>query len=460
MEANPVITLDEHEVVGFGTYGKVFIGTSNNQRFAVKRRYVVDNAPPGCIHVGEIDGLCRFRHPYILRAKTVQRQNPINDNFRSDKNDTAGSSASCTYRADLIYVLTEVATTDIWRMVTKPLPLERAIKYIQQILLAITYIHDIGFIHRDIKPHNILYFKDEDLVKICDFDMLLPNIEGYHSFKAMTPEYTPPEILMQGMEVTYTPKVDIWGAGMILKFLLSGSGLITRGDRRGDDIDRYILAIHRRFFPNGSCIPAEASAYDVSRDNIIMTTGIQAVDDLLSHMLDCSPDTRWDARMCLSHPLFNASIPRSIPVDDHVVERHFITDTMAKVFDAEFNSLTEPRRFGFFLGLDILMRVCRTKTRMDHKKLAICCFNIGMKYYDKEIAYTIPIDINDSKRIEYDVIVEKLQCQIYRDNVWNHIQGHPDKIYRYMLCLANHFPVRFSELCTIIKTHLAKTSRS
>ena len=456
MESSPIITLNNHRVVGCGSYGKVFVGEYQDSMYAVKRRYVVDGAPPGCIHIGEIDALCRFRHPYILRARIVQRQNPIRDNFRSDNLDTWGQSQSLTYHADLVYVLTDAANTDMWNKVTKPLSLDMAVKYTWQMLSAICYMHDMGFIHRDIKPQNILYYEREDCIKICDFDMCMPDIRGFTSFKAMTPEYTPPEILSQNENIVYTPKVDIWGVGIVLRFLLSGKSLLHRGDRRSDDMDKYLLAMQRKFFPNGSHIPQDVSNTDVSNEKVDLLTGIEKIDDLLLHMLDCNPDTRWDARTCLSHTLFSSPIPRPIHTEDHIIDKHFITDDMAKVFDAEFNSISEKRFYGFFLGLDILMRVCRIRSRMDPKKLAICCFNIGMKYYDKEIATCIPIDPNDAKRIEYDIIVEKLRGSIYRDTIYNHIQKYPNKIYRYMISLSKEFPVRFSELCIVINTHIDK----
>lgn len=453
--------LDDHSVVGNGSFGKVFTGTYKNKRYAVKRRYILDTVSHGCIHVGEVDALCRFRHPHILRAHTVQRQNPIRDNFRTDKNNSWGQCGGPPYRADLVYVITEAADSDLWKMVTSSLPLERAVRYTYQLLLAIHHIHEHHFIHRDIKPHNILYFKEGDMIKVCDFDMMMPDIEGMDSFKAMTPEYTPPEILIQDMDVTYTNKIDIWGVGLILKFLLTGKPLLSRGDRRGDEMDKYLLALYRKFFPNGTYIPAASTSTDVSREKVDVYTNIEMVDDLLSHMLDCNPETRWDVKMCMSHPLFLSiySLPKPITPIDHIIDKHYITDDMAKVFDAEFNSISGNKFFGFFLGLDILMRVCKNRSiRVDNRKLAICCYNIGMRYFDKELASTIPIDPNDAKRIEYDIIVEKLQCNIYRDTVYNRIQDYPNRIYRYLLTLSHRFPVKFSNFVSAIRSHLEKKS--
>jgi serine/threonine protein kinase len=460
MEANTAILLSDYEEIGSGSFGKVYIGTSKNERYAVKRRYVCDNSPPGCVHVGEIDSLHRFRHPNILRAKVIQRRNPIDDNFRVDKLNTYGDDRGHTYRADLAYVLTEAADSDLWGRVKEPQSIEAIRRWMWQILSGIEYIHAKGFIHRDIKPHNILYFKKDDSIKICDFDMCMPDIPNMLSFKAMTPEYTPPEILTQGSEVLYTKKVDIWGAGLIMKFLTVGDSIVKRGDRKDRDMDNYIIALQKKFFPNGDHIELDMSFVNLSKDNIEILTHDSDMDDLIYHMLDCNPDTRWTATQCLNHRFFgrHSSMPDIPTQEDFIMETHYISNDMVKVFDSEINSMDERTWFGFFLGLDIMARVCRTKYSGDAKKLAICCFNIGMKYFDKETAKTIPIGAEDAKTIEYRIIVEKLRGEVYRDTIYNHIQEHPLRLYGYLVS-AKIFPRKFSELRDGIIQHFATTTK-
>ena len=43
--------------------------------------------------------------------------------------------------------------------------------YIQQILYAVTYLHDKNIIHRDLKPDNIMLTNktNSDVIKIIDF---------------------------------------------------------------------------------------------------------------------------------------------------------------------------------------------------------------------------------------------------------------------------------------------------
>lgn len=50
---------------------------------------------------------------------------------------------------------------------------KNAINIIQQILSAVSYLHEIGIAHRDLKPENLLCSGegDDEVVKIADFGM-------------------------------------------------------------------------------------------------------------------------------------------------------------------------------------------------------------------------------------------------------------------------------------------------
>jgi serine/threonine protein kinase len=51
----------------------------------------------------------------------------------------------------------------------KPLPLDRALFYLEQVCSGLAHAHKCGVIHRDIKPQNLLLTGDKQTVKIADF---------------------------------------------------------------------------------------------------------------------------------------------------------------------------------------------------------------------------------------------------------------------------------------------------
>jgi len=48
------------------------------------------------------------------------------------------------------------------------IPLEKATKWVYQMLRACEHMHSKGIVHRDIKPENVLLSKNA-VLKICDF---------------------------------------------------------------------------------------------------------------------------------------------------------------------------------------------------------------------------------------------------------------------------------------------------
>ena len=91
--------------------------------------------------------------------------------------------------------------------------------------MGLKYIHDNDIIHADMKPHNILYHRNEDselpLVKICDFGISLKiNKAETGSKKTLmkqrsgTAGYIAPEVKANGVMVGR--EIDMWAMGVIV----------------------------------------------------------------------------------------------------------------------------------------------------------------------------------------------------------------------------------------------------
>ena len=94
---------------------------------------------------------------------------------------------------------------------------------IKQILQALQYLHKKGIIHRNIRSGNILFTeRGKTNIKIIDFD-----VSGTKTMEASTiygggvhgPFYCAPEVFKN----EYSEKVDTWGVGVILYFMLVGA---------------------------------------------------------------------------------------------------------------------------------------------------------------------------------------------------------------------------------------------
>lgn len=109
-----------------------------------------------------------------------------------------------------------------------------AINIFRQIVKGVSYLHSQGFIHRDLKPLNILFDESQECVKIADFglstmccsssamdEVFTPANEIGCSRVAGTTPYAAPE---QKARRDYDNKADMYSLGVILLELLNSFG--------------------------------------------------------------------------------------------------------------------------------------------------------------------------------------------------------------------------------------------
>jgi len=98
---------------------------------------------------------------------------------------------------------------------------KKAKDMVRQLSEGVNYLHELGIIHRDMKPDNILVMEKENsyIIKIIDFGLskIMSLSEKTHDGVG-TIFYVAPEVLLKN---PYDSKVDVWALGVILYYILS-----------------------------------------------------------------------------------------------------------------------------------------------------------------------------------------------------------------------------------------------
>lgn len=154
----------------------------------------------------------------------------------------------------------------------------QAAKLIKELIMVIKYCHEMGVIHRDIKPENILRTSTGRL-KLADFGLSMRVAKGQTlSGVVGSPAYVAPEVLAG----TYSEKVDVWAAGILLHALLIGVLPF-----RGESVEAIFEAIKQ-------------VQLDFHSEKWQSISGL--AKDLLSRMLSRDAGKRLSPEEVLSHP--------------------------------------------------------------------------------------------------------------------------------------------------------------
>src|SRR2546427_4974659 len=102
--------------------------------------------------------------------------------------------------------------------VSEPLALERKLDIVIEVLQGLSYAHERGVIHRDVKPSNVRIASDGS-VKIMDFGIARLQSADVTGSGAIvgTPTYMAPEQITNG---AITPATDVFAVGCLLYELL------------------------------------------------------------------------------------------------------------------------------------------------------------------------------------------------------------------------------------------------
>ncbi|CAD8124858.1 unnamed protein product [Paramecium sonneborni] len=245
-------------LLGVGSYGKVYLvrNKQTNQLRAMKqlkRKQSLASRQS----LREMEILERLDHPFIVKALEV---------YQDDQNYNM--------------IIEFISGIDLQEDISNgKFTEEKAAKIMNQLLLAIGYIHHQGIVHRDIKPENILYQYNNQFewIKLIDFGISTKIKKNKKLSSQLGSMYfMAPEIFQKD----YGQQIDIWACGVTLFYM-----------------------IHKRYPFMGKTDQDMRNA--IINGHFILDQGIsQELKNLLNKMLQINPNKRITACQALQEDWF------------------------------------------------------------------------------------------------------------------------------------------------------------
>ena len=166
----------------------------------------------------EAQVLAQIKHPHVVGISDLGQENSV-----------AFLAMELIEGQTLQQVLEEA------RARRQPVPVERALEIALSMARALAHCHQVGAVHRDVKPHNILVEQGTGRCVLTDFGLVKKDAaklgQGAGATAAVsqtgkilgTPSYMAPEQFEpDGSFGKVGPKADVWGLGAVLFATLTG----------------------------------------------------------------------------------------------------------------------------------------------------------------------------------------------------------------------------------------------
>ncbi|MCA9572933.1 MAG: serine/threonine protein kinase [Myxococcales bacterium] len=154
--------------------------------------------------VQEARVLARLDHPHVVKVLD------------------AGTTADVAWIAlELVDGQTLEARIHRWRARPSPGRFADAERIFRELAAALQHIHELGLIHRDVKPSNVLVFGGP-CAKLADFGVVHDARRAITMFgdELGTPAFMPPEQAIDPADVS--PSADVYGMGTTLFTMVTG----------------------------------------------------------------------------------------------------------------------------------------------------------------------------------------------------------------------------------------------
>ena len=436
--------------LGAGSSGIVYEANieGHDSAMAIKRVFV-EKRSNFAFSLREVDVMTKLEHQGILSLVSI---------YKPNKKESWESCSNATLRDDDIALVFNMARGDLLEFrdvvtITEAL----AMNVITQMLLAVEYLHANGYIHRDIKLGNILFFEDMK-IQLCDFGICKKYFTHDRHSLVGSPLYTAPEVMVEYPEYDYT--ADIWSIGCVIHYIMSGK-LVPRPSIKITNKTVYPSAMQIQDIIYGLPYDVSPLTLDDSAlsgvkytrkitvedffERYIPVKNIELLEDFMFSMLQFDCRHRKSAGLLLEHEYLSSrrrlvDLSRSITESTNMIvencppeqinteNRHLINELIFELY------LTEDKYAWYhhkilFTSINLMDRLCVANKafaslgKKDYQSYFKACVYIISKYYASHYACDLlyqhfpfkklsPKSLDKAKIFE-DTVLETVKYRIY-----------------------------------------------
>ncbi|WOK99012.1 shaggy-related protein kinase epsilon [Canna indica] len=289
-----MISYMAERIVGTGSFGVVF------------QANCLETGEPVAIKKVLQDKRYKNRELQIMRlldhSNVVQLKNYF---FSTTEKDELYLNLVLEYVSETLYRVLKY-----YNRMNQHIPLIYVKLYTYQLCRALGYIHNVlGVCHRDIKPQNLLVNPHTHQLKLCDFGSAKKLVPGEPNISYICSRYyRAPELIFGSTE--YTTAIDMWSVGCVFAELLIGKPLFP-GDSGVDQLVEIIKILGTPTREEIKCMNPNYTEFKFPHIKAhpwhkLFQKWIPAeAVDLVSRLLQYSPNLRFTAMEACAHPFFD-----------------------------------------------------------------------------------------------------------------------------------------------------------
>lgn len=287
------------KLLGKGGFGAVLFATMRGQSLAIKISVSIDEDFKDILPI-----VTQFNHKYVMKTLDL--------NLNNDK-----------------VMAMECGSSDLWGYITELDQRDELINFLvfqelsRHILFGVSYLHSEGWSHNDLKPDNILIFRENNRVsaKVTDFDFIKKSFLSDGSLRKLisihgTPaHYASPEVL-ENVILDDIRKPDVWAIGVIMYMMFTNHCPFPGV---ADLTDKLSVQLKNETVRNSFDTMFETLPNVPQKDEFT-----ESVIRVMKKLLQPDHKTRGKLRSICMDPFFKKNRGKTSPEPRNIVERNHL----------------------------------------------------------------------------------------------------------------------------------------